>query len=127
MTTNLSGEPTLGAADFDGRELVASEYFALCHRRTLLVKGALDHWNATCSRTSTGRPVDAIICPVAASPPGPHGKNDIWGGYMSFVNVCDYTASVFPVSAVDAEKDVRLAEHAFRGDRDKQAYDDCEW
>jgi len=36
----------------------------------------LDHWNATALRTGTGRPVDAIISPVAPWTAPPHGSNE---------------------------------------------------
>src|SRR5882757_11406199 len=35
----------------------------------------LDHWNSTATLTGTGRPVDAIISPMAAYVATPHGKN----------------------------------------------------
>lgn len=35
----------------------------------------LDHWNSTVTLTGTGRPVDAIISPMAAYVAPPHGNN----------------------------------------------------
>lgn len=53
----------------------AFELFQIQKKRTTLRKEYLDHWQSTKSSTSTGRPVDAIISPVAPFPPTPHGKN----------------------------------------------------
>jgi amidase len=51
------------------------ELFQIQKRRATLRKEYLDYWQSTKSATSTGRPVDAIITPVAPFPPTPHGKN----------------------------------------------------
>ena len=64
----------------------AFELFQIQKRRTALWKEYLDHWQSTKSTTSTGRPVDAIISPVAPFPPTPHGKN--WrGSILSFTPI----------------------------------------
>jgi amidase len=52
----------------------AFELFQIQKRRAVLRKEYLDYWNSTEALTSTGRPVDAIISPVAPFPPPPHGK-----------------------------------------------------
>jgi amidase len=44
------------------------------HRRELR-KEYLDRWEATAATTGTGRPVDAIIAPIAPYAAPPHGKN----------------------------------------------------
>jgi len=59
------------------------ELFQIQKRRAMLRKEYLDYWQSTKSSTSTGRPVDAIISPVAPSPPTPHGKNRR-GSILSF-------------------------------------------
>ncbi|KZV92929.1 amidase signature enzyme [Exidia glandulosa HHB12029] len=56
----------------------------------------LEHWNATAARTSSGRPVDAILCPVAPTLAPPH-TTVRWWGYSSYWNLCDYPGVVFPV------------------------------
>jgi amidase len=43
--------------------------------RLALRQEHLDYWAATAKDTGTGRPVDAIICPMAPYPAPPHGKN----------------------------------------------------
>lgn len=44
-------------------------------KRTKMRKEHLDLWESTRELTGTGRPVDAIIAPVAATASAPHGKN----------------------------------------------------
>jgi len=56
----------------------------------------LTHWNATASRTSTGRPVDAVICPNAPNLAVPHDATR-WWGYSSHWNMLDLPGVVFPV------------------------------
>ena len=43
-------------------------------KRMELRKEHTDYWENTATRTGTCRPVDAIICPTAASIAPPHGK-----------------------------------------------------
>jgi amidase len=43
--------------------------------KRILRKKYLDRWQATQSSTGTGRPVDAIISPVAPYAAPPHGHN----------------------------------------------------
>jgi amidase len=70
---SLSGEPQLGAVlSRTASEMGVYDFFALCHRRTGFIKDALDHWNGTVSRTSTGRAVDGIIAPASACAPSRH-------------------------------------------------------
>ncbi|KAK0493703.1 hypothetical protein EDD18DRAFT_1107701 [Armillaria luteobubalina] len=52
----------------------------------------------------TGRPVDAIITPVAPYAAPPHGLNRVTD-YTRIWNVLDYTALVIPVSKVDGHSD----------------------
>lgn len=64
----------------------AFELFQTQKRRAALWKEYLDYWQSTKSTTLTGRPVDAIISPVAPFPPPPHGKN--WrGSIISFIMI----------------------------------------
>ena len=83
--TSLSGEPILKSMSDSGisetdiyikdTSISAFELFQIQKRRAVLRKEYLDHWQGTKASTSTGRPVDAIISPVAPFPPPPHGKN----------------------------------------------------
>lgn len=69
----------------------------------------MDYWNSTGSQTSTGRPVDALICPttiMAAALPGKH----VHAGSTMFVNVLDYSTVTLPVMHVDRAVDAVEAE-----------------
>ncbi len=51
------------------------QLWQLHREKRALRKSHLDHWEATVSRTGTGRPVDAIISPAVAYAACPHGCN----------------------------------------------------
>jgi len=57
---------------------------------------ALMHWNKTQLHTATSRPVNAILCPVAATLAPPH-ETTSWWGYSSHWNILDLPVVVFPV------------------------------
>ncbi|KAL8700918.1 MAG: hypothetical protein Q9201_005187 [Fulgogasparrea decipioides] len=63
-------------------------------------KEYLEYWNSTAEKTGTGRPVDAVIMPLApfaAARP----KMYLYYGYSAIVNALDYTACTLPVTLVD--------------------------
>ncbi|CCO33052.1 Acetamidase [Rhizoctonia solani AG-1 IB] len=55
----------------------------------------LKHWNNTALQSKSGRPVDAILCPVAPTLAPPHGTTR-WIGYTSYWNLLDLPAVAFP-------------------------------
>ncbi|WRT64467.1 uncharacterized protein IL334_001399 [Kwoniella shivajii] len=119
----LSGEPQLGGVlDRSKGELSAHELFDLCYIRSGHIKDALDHWNATVSKTSTGRPVDAIIAPAAAAPPQPHDGH-MYIGYTGFCNLNDYVSSILPVAHVDPSVDTKINRDDFLSDTDRQVHE----
>ncbi|KAF8729069.1 Amidase, partial [Rhizoctonia solani] len=54
---------------------------------------ALKHWNDTALRSKSGRPVDAILCPVAPTLAPPHDTTR-WGGYTTYWNLLDLPSVV---------------------------------
>ncbi|KIJ54341.1 hypothetical protein M422DRAFT_25260 [Sphaerobolus stellatus SS14] len=80
-----------------------ADIFKLNLAREAFRADALDHWNRTQSRTTTGRPVDAIISPVAPSLAPPHDTTVSWT-YTSHWNLLDYPAAVFPVGRYTAHE-----------------------
>ncbi|KAL5640484.1 hypothetical protein ACGC1H_007661 [Rhizoctonia solani] len=86
-----------------------------------LRKEYLDHWQATASRTTTGRPVDAVISPAVPYAATPHGKN-ISPFYTSLWNGVDYTVGVVPVTFVDPKVDKPVPPHEFYSDDDREIY-----
>ncbi|KAJ1299396.1 hypothetical protein OPQ81_011133 [Rhizoctonia solani] len=84
--------------------LTLAESWALNAERDQFRARVLKHWNDTASRSSIGRPVDAILCPVTATLAPPHGKAKRVG-YTSYWNLLDLPAAVFPASGpFDAKK-----------------------
>ncbi|RDB19727.1 Acetamidase [Hypsizygus marmoreus] len=82
----------------------------------------VNHWQASAGRTGTGRPVDALISPVAPFVAPPHGKNTS-ANYTLVWNVLDYPALVIPVSRVDQELDTKQPAHKFLSEDDKANYE----
>ncbi|CAH0051081.1 unnamed protein product [Clonostachys solani] len=56
-----------------------------------------DFWDAT--KTSTGRPMDGILCPVSSVAGYPHDFLPYWG-YTCFFNLVDYPSTVLPVKDI---------------------------
>ncbi|CAG8961864.1 hypothetical protein HYFRA_00013664 [Hymenoscyphus fraxineus] len=98
-------------------------------------KSYMEYWNSTTSLTGTGRPVDAVISPVA---PFPAARPDMYEyyegekakrvmpGYTTWVNLLDYSTAVLPVTICDKAVDVK--DTAFKGFSDEdekvnEAYD----
>ncbi|CCM03702.1 uncharacterized protein FIBRA_05848 [Fibroporia radiculosa] len=103
------------------RHLSAFELWQFHQEKRALRKSHLDYWEATVSRTGTGRPVDAIISPAAAYTACPHGCNSD-AFYTTLCNALDYTSSVFPVTFADAELDKAQPPHQFRNHEDEAIY-----
>lgn len=104
-----SGEPPIPSFSWlvshaEGRApYTVAEVFKLNSEREKLRAKALAHWNATSLRTRTGRPVDAILTPVAPTLAVPHDTVR-WWGYSSYWNLLDYPAAVFPVGSFKASE-----------------------
>ena len=132
-------------ATFLGNKVISAfELFKIQKRRAVLRKEYLDQWQSTRVSTSTGRPMDAIISPVAPSPAPPHGKSNLkydWFlplctislltfptkivGYTAVWNVLDYPACVFPVTKVDPVLDRPKPAKEFLSEADQQTYELC--
>jgi len=67
-------------------------------------KEYMEYWNSTSDLTGTGRPVDAIISPLA---PFAAARPDKFttGSYSVWVNVLDYSSAIIPVTKVDKNVD----------------------
>ncbi|KAG8771101.1 hypothetical protein FRC12_003861 [Ceratobasidium sp. 428] len=97
------------------------ELWQLHKQKRELRKEYLDHWMSTVSRTTTGRPVDAVISPAIPYAATPHGKNSS-PFYTSLWNALDYTVGVIPVTVVDPELDKPVPPHDFYSDEDRDIY-----
>lgn len=124
---DLSGEPMSEQIKFYKlleKEFTGSEIAATNVELRRLKKEYLDYWTSTVAQTGTGRPVDALICPLAPWPAARPGKYSYYG-YSSWVNVLDYTSVVVPVTNVDKNVDRRNEDYTAIDDRDKMIQDDC--
>ncbi|KAI0363623.1 amidase [Pilatotrama ljubarskyi] len=79
-----------------GKPYTVAESFKINLEREAFRAKVLAHWNAAKARTSTGRHVDAVLSPVAATL-APRHDTTRWWGYTSYWNLMDYPAVVFPV------------------------------
>lgn len=105
----------------------------------------MDYWNSTAKLTKSGRPVDAVLAPVAPisaielekqshigrfstpldvtfSSPSP---TNLVAGYTPWVNTLDYTAAVFPVTKVDPAIDLVEEGYTPLNDLDKAIHEEC--
>lgn len=111
-----SGEPAVPSFEWivssaKGRPpYTVAEIFKLNGEREAFRAKALTHWNNTAIKTSTKKPVDGILTPVAPTLAPPHDSIR-WWGYSSYWNLLDYPAAVFPVGRLDAatfQSDIEL-------------------
>nr|GAT48430.1 predicted protein [Mycena chlorophos] len=129
----LTGEPLVGSMDpeadiWQKRPMMAGplsayQLWQVQKAKRELREEYLDHWARTVKETSTGRPVDAIISPVAPYAAPPHGKSgNIF--YTIWCNLLDYPSVVVPVGAkVDPVLDAKQPRTEFYTEFDKQNYE----
>ena len=89
-------------------------------------KEYLEYWNDTTHLTGTGRPVDAMIMPVApfaAARP----ERYTYYGYSTIINTLDYTSCVIPVTNVDKNIDGVYRNLKYASEVDRQISQDCEY
>lgn len=87
-------------------------------------KEYMEYWNHTSDLTSTGRPVDAVIMPVApfaAARP----ESYKYYGYSTIYNALDYPSCVVPVTNVDKAIDVVVNSFKPLNTMDKDVADGC--
>jgi hypothetical protein len=91
-----------------------------------LKKEYMDYWNGTASKTSTGRAVDAIICPLAPFAAARPEKY-LYYGYSTWVNLLDYTSLAFPVTKVDKAIDGIDQGYKPLDETDKLVHESCKF
>ncbi|KAI0639369.1 general amidase [Trametes polyzona] len=102
--------------------LTAYQIWQLNKERRSLRKAYLDRWEATVSETGTGRPIDALIAPVAPYAAVPHGKTRS-SIYTVIWNSLDYPGLVIPVTKVDPVVDVLVPREEFWSEEDKVVHE----
>ncbi|KAI0783311.1 amidase [Abortiporus biennis] len=85
-----------------GKSFTVAETFKLNLAREAFRSKVANHWNDTKARTSSGRHVDAVLCPIAPTLAPPHDTTR-WWGYSSYWNLVDYPGVVFPVGRFKSE------------------------
>jgi len=145
IITSMSPEPEIATTKpgFRPTEQGRSAYelWQIQKKKRDLRQEYLNYWEETVKETGTGRPVDAIISPVAAYTAPPHGMNKsasscriliimLTSGcrsadYTMIWNALDYPALSLPVSRVDATLDMKKPAHTFYNNIDKANYELC--
>jgi amidase len=123
----LSGEPMSEQVSMyktASKEFTGSQIAATNVALRKLKKEYLDYWNSTSEHTGTGRPVDAVVCPLAPFPAARPGKYGYYG-YSTWVNVLDYTSVVVPVTNVDKNVDKRVEGYEALDEQDQEVQNDC--
>jgi amidase len=123
----LSGEPIAKQVLIGNHEpLNATQIAAINVQKREYQKLYMDYWNSTAAQTKTGRPVDAVICPLA-----PFTAARIEGftyyGYSLFVNLLDYSSAIVPVTTADKNLDVKDASFRAANPIDQQTMDTCKF
>ncbi|OAP57627.1 hypothetical protein AYL99_08365 [Fonsecaea erecta] len=104
------------------RKLTVKELYELNAARDQYKKGYLQHWKKTATQTKTGKPIDVLLCPTAASASFPHDFVP-WWGYSSQYNMLDMPGVVIPVGKVDKTVDVEDKKYSPINERDQENYD----
>lgn len=123
----LSGEPMAKQVSLyqqEMKEFTASEIAETNVQMRQLKKEYMEYWNSTAKTTSTGRPVDAVISPLAPWPAARREKYKYYG-YTTWVNALDYSTVAFPVTHVDKSIDVKSSDFKPFDENDQEIQDDC--
>ncbi|KAF7347634.1 Amidase domain-containing protein [Mycena venus] len=105
-----------------GAAISAFELWQVHKKKRDLRQEYLKHWEDTISQTGTGRPVDAIIGPMASYTAPPHGLNKT-AQYTMWCNLLDYPAMIIPVSKVDQALDAKQMREEFYTAEDQENYE----
>lgn len=121
----LSGEtPAPQLISPETPEFTASEIMAVNVAKREAQKDYMEFWNSTAELTGTGRPVDAIISPLAPFAAARPEKYT-YLTYSSFVNLLDYTSVVVPVTQVDKNVDKKNEDFKAVDEVDQETQDTC--
>ncbi|KAL7786732.1 acetamidase [Trichoderma ceciliae] len=104
-----------------------NDLWAVQRRKYEFQSKYLAYWESTAAQTSTGAPVDALICPVAPTVGFERGKG-LYPGYTAVFNALDYSVAVIRGGRADKAKDPKDSHFKPVGDMDEtiQAHYDPE-
>ncbi|GAA6047051.1 hypothetical protein JCM3770_004172 [Rhodotorula araucariae] len=99
-------EPLLPLLTFDDPSTIKTTYevWQMQRHKEELQQAFLAQWNATAEQTSTGQPIDALLCPVSITPAYTPGTV-FWAGYTGTFNLLDLPACSIPTTTVDPALD----------------------
>ena len=121
----LSGEePAPQLISPESPEYSATDIMAVNVAKREAQKDYMEYWNSTAELTGTGRPVDAIISPLAPFAAARPEKYT-YLTYSSFVNLLDYTSVVVPVTQVDKSVDKKDESFKAVDEVDQETQDTC--
>ena len=122
---DLSGEePAPQILNDTAPQANASDIMAVNIEKREAQKEYMEYWNSTAELTGTGRPVDAIIAPLAPFTAARPQKYTYYG-YSTFVNVLDYSSVVLPVTTADKNVDKKTENFKAVDDDDQKTQDSC--
>ncbi|PRQ71419.1 Amidase signature domain-containing protein [Rhodotorula toruloides] len=99
------------------------ELWQLNRAKEEMQQAFLAQWLATAGQTSTGRPIDGLLCPpgpVTAVLPG----NNRHAGYTGMFNLLDVPALCFPVTKVDPAVDLPDSNFKALDEEDQRFHDE---
>ncbi|OAL21018.1 hypothetical protein AYO20_11442 [Fonsecaea nubica] len=116
-------EPIPSVAKFlaRARQLTVEELLQCATEQRQYQIEYLNHWRATSSQTSTGKPIDALLTPSMASASFPHDYLP-WWGYLAQWNLLDYPSVILPVSHVQPS-DAKDTTYQPVNELDQETYD----
>jgi len=122
---DLSGETPAPQVLLEERpQFNASQIMDTMVHKRALQKKYMEYWNSTEQSTGTGRPVDAVISPLAPfAAARPQGYTHY--GYSIWVNLLDYTSVVVPVTKVNKTIDAKDANFKAIDEQDQKTQDTC--
>ncbi|GAA5885687.1 hypothetical protein JCM6882_007528 [Rhodosporidiobolus microsporus] len=100
------GEPLIPLLTFDDPTTIKTTYelWQLHREKERYQQEFLAQWLSTASSTSTGQPIDALLCTVTSTPAYVPGTA-FWAGYTGMFNLLDLPAAAVPVTKVDPKLD----------------------
>ena len=106
--------PEMGALEIAATNVVKRKY----------QKAYMEYWNSTTDVTESGKPVDAVLMPLAPFPAA-RPERFRYNGYSTVINVLDYTSCVIPITHVD--KSIDTVDKAFKpvSELDAKVQNDC--
>ena len=115
---------------FNTRSLSITELFACNNLMSKYKLQMAEMWNSTNVKTSTGRPIDAILCPSSAVVGSTHDTPG-YVGYTSLFNILDYPAATIPWRSFKISESADPKDAAYEpltsNPYDSMVHTACEW